>query len=120
MKIWKEFNSSHSSNITIIGKFDKDANATKSYEMIKDFATASWFEKYPSINEFNEYWAVNFHVDVPYIGLSDNELESGIDNEPDFEIDGSTITISHFRNNNIGGIIKLMQFAGARQIIIEQ
>lgn len=119
MKIWKEFNSSHSSNVSIIGIFKDVDNADKAFAMIEDFTLSSWEERYPSLNEFNEYWAVNFHVDVPYIGIFEEEIESGIDNTPNINRNGETITISRFRTNNIGGIIKLMRFAGADKIIVE-
>lgn len=119
MKIWKEFNSSHSSNISIIGTFKNIESAEQAYEMIQDFALASWEERYPSLKEFNEYWASNFHSDIPYIGIFEEEIESGIDNEPNFEIDDNKIKITHFRSNNIGGIIKLMHFAGAEKIIVK-
>lgn len=119
MKIWKEFNSSHSSNITIIGTFKNAGDAKKAFEMIEDFTLASWEERYPSIEEFTKHWAVNFHPDVPYIGLTDHDMETGIDNEPDIQIEGNTIKISRFRNDNFGGIARLMRFSGAGKIIIE-
>lgn len=119
MKIWKEFNSSHSTNISIIGTFENVADAKKAYAMIEDFARASWEERYPSIKEFNEHWATNYHADVPYIGIFPEEFESGVDNEPDVELEGDTIKISHFRTNNFGGIIKLMRFTGADKIVVE-
>ncbi|MCX8472316.1 MAG: DUF6375 family protein [Sediminibacterium sp.] len=119
MKIWKEFNSSHSSNITIIGKFENAANAKKAFKMIEDFTLASWEERYPSVKEFTEHWAVNFHADVPYIGLTDQDMKTGIDNEPDITLEGDTIKISRFRNDNFGGIARLMRFSGARKIVIE-
>jgi len=119
MKIWKEFNSSHSANISIVGTFKNINDADKAYAMIEDFALASWEERYPSLQEFNEHWASNFHVDVPYIGIFEEELQTGIDNAPVFQKDGTTISINHFRSNNIGGIIKLMRFAGADKIVVE-
>jgi hypothetical protein len=119
MKIWKEFNSSHSSNISIIGTFENIADADKAFAMIEDFALSSWEERYPSLKEFNAHWAANFHADVPYIGIFEEEIESGIDNAPDISKDGATISISSFRTNNIGGIIKLMRFAGADKVVVE-
>ena len=119
MKIWKEFNSSHSSNITIIGKFENAANAEEAFKKIEDFTLASWEERYPSVKVFTEHWAVNFHADVPYIGLTDQDMETGIDNEPDITLEGDTIKISRFRNDNFGGIARLMRFSGARKIVIE-
>ncbi|WP_374461816.1 DUF6375 family protein [Chryseobacterium taeanense] len=119
MKIWKEFNSSHSSNITIIGKFEDVANAKGAFKMIEDFTLASWEERYPSVKEFNDYWAINFHPDIPYIGLTDRDIETGIDNYPDITLEGDTIIISSFRTDNFGGIARLMRFSGAKKIVIE-
>ncbi len=119
MKIWKEFNSSHSSNITIIGKFENATNAKEAFKMIEDFTLASWEERYPSVKEFNEHWAVNFHPDVPYIGLTDRDMETGVDNDPHITLEGDTIIISRFRTDNFGGIARLMRFSGARKIVIE-
>ncbi|HQD10855.1 MAG TPA: DUF6375 family protein [Flavihumibacter sp.] len=119
MKIWKEFNSSHSSNISIVGTFNTDDKANAAFTMIEDFALSSWEERYPSLKAFTDYWAANFHADLPYIGLTEDEIESGIDNEPDIEREGDTIKISRFRSNNIGGIVKLLRFAGAGKIVIE-
>jgi hypothetical protein len=119
MKIWKEFNSSHSSNITIVGKFKNANDAQKAFDMIEDFTLASWQERYPSVKEFSENWAVNFHPDVPYIGLTDNDMDTGIDNEPDIKVEGDTITISRFRTDNFGGIARLMRFSGALKVVIE-
>jgi hypothetical protein len=119
MKIWKEFNSSHSSNITIIGKFENVNNADTAMKMIKDFALSSWEERYPSIDDFKKYWSENFNPSVRNLMITESELDSGIDNEPDIEIENGKITISSFRTDNIMGIIKLMRFAGAKRIIIE-
>jgi hypothetical protein len=119
MKIWKEFNSSHSSNISIVGTFINVGDATNAFRMIEDFTLSSWEGRYPSIEEFNAHWAVNFHSDVPYIGLNQHDFETGIDNEPDINLEGNTITISRFRTDNFGGIARLMRFAGAKKIVIE-
>ena len=119
MKIWKEFNSSHSSNISIVGTFINVDEAAKAFDMIEDFTLSSWEERYPSIDEFNNHWATNFHADIPYIGLSKQDFETGIDSEPDIKLEGNAIKISHFRTDNFGGIARLMLFAGARKIVIE-
>jgi hypothetical protein len=119
MKIWKEFNSSHSSNFTIIGKFENPSDLKKAYEMIEDFTLGSWEERYPSLKEFNEHWSEHFHPDVKYLGIFDEEFMTGIADSPKFEKTNDTIRIGHFTTNNFGGIIKLMAFAGAGKIIVE-
>lgn len=119
MKIWKEFNSSHSNNITIIGEFKK-ADLDKAYAMIEDFALGTWQDRYPSIKEFNEYWAANFHPNMEYSGITNEEFFTGITSTPDIEKDDGTLTISRFDNDNLGGLVKLLRLAGARRIILEE
>ncbi|MBL7902995.1 MAG: hypothetical protein JNK73_13440 [Bacteroidia bacterium] len=118
MKIWKEFNSSHSSNISIVGTFENVADAEKVIDLIKDFTLSSWEERHSSIEDFNNYWKGAF-PNIPYTGITDHDLETGVDNTPDIELEGNNIKISSFRTENFGGIAKLMRFAGARKIIIE-
>lgn len=120
MKIWKEFNSSHSSNISIVGKFENAQNADKAFEMIEDFTLAAWEERYPSIDEFKQHWAVKFDPDLPYIQICEDDFLIGVDNAPDIEIHGDTIKINRLRSPNIGGIVKLMRFSGARKIEISE
>lgn len=119
MKIWKQFNSSHSMDITIVGTFTTAESAEKAFDMIEDFTTAGWEEKYPTLEDFNKAWEGTFTSNIRYVGVLEEELDLGIDNAPDFERDGNVITISSIRNNNIGGVIKLMRFAGAGKIVIE-
>jgi len=119
MKIWKEFNSSHSSNITIIGEFNDSQKLEKSYEMIEDFILGAWEERHPSIDEFNEHWATHFHPDMKYSGITNDEYYTGIDSEPDIKTEDGVLTISRFKTNNLGGLIKLLHMAGVTKIIIE-
>lgn len=114
MKIWKEFGSSHSSNISVIGTFTSNKDADEAYEMIKDFTLGSWEERHHSVQEFLEMWSEKFHSSLKYSSINETDYDLGIDNEPDFEINGSTITISKIRSTNVGGIVKLMLFAGAK------
>ena len=120
MKIWKEFNSSHSNNITIVGEFSSPADLEKAFAMIEDFTLGSWEERYPSVEEFKEHWAINFHSDMKYSGITNEEYMTGIDNAPDISKDSGTVTISSFRNDNLGGLIKVLRRAGARKITIEE
>lgn len=120
MKIWKEFNSSHSNNITIIGEFSNPADLEKAFEMIEDFALGSWEERYPSVKEFKEHWSVKFHSDMQYSGITQEEYMTGIDSAPTISHNESTVIISKFRNDNLGGLIKVLRHAGARKITIEE
>lgn len=119
MKIWKEFNSSHSSNISIVGTFKNIDDADQAFKVVEDFALASWEERYPSVEDFKEYWSTNYHPNIKYIQITEEDFESGIDNSPDIELDGKKVRISSFRSGNIGGIVKLMRFVGAAKIEIE-
>jgi hypothetical protein len=42
MKIWKEFGSSNSGNVSVIGTFLEIEDAQKAYEMVKDFTLGEW------------------------------------------------------------------------------
>jgi len=114
MKIWKEFGSSHSSNVSIIGTFTNKNDAEDAFEMIKDFTLGTWEERHQSVQEFLEIWSKIFHPDLKYSSINETDYDLGVDNKPDFEINGSTITISRIRSTNVGGIVKLMLFAGAK------
>jgi len=117
MKIWKEFGSSHSSNITIVGTFQDKDRAEGAFDMIRDFVLGSWEERYPSLEEFNKQWQGTF-PNVAYAGIFKEEYETGIDQQPDMQVENNIMTISHFRTDNIGGIIKLLRLTGAEEITI--
>jgi hypothetical protein len=117
MKIWKEFNSSHSDDLSIVGTFENVNDAKKAFDIIEDFCLSSWEERYPSVKEFNKHWST-FNVNLPYI-LTQDDYQIGVDNEPDIRISGKSIEITHLRNDNIAGIIKLMRLAGTESILIK-
>jgi|GEM_PF-2560177 len=119
MKIWKEFNSSHSNNITIIGEFKDAQTLNHAFDMIEDFTLASWEERYPSVEDFKKYWSATF-PNMLYTDVREEEFITGIDNEPDIEKNGNVITISRFRNDNLGGLIKILRHGGARKITIDE
>ena len=114
MKIWIEFGSSHSGNVSVIGTFLEIEDAQKAYEMVKDFTLGEWEERHPSVKEFLEIWSEKFHPDLKYSSIDANDYSLGVDNEPDIELVGSKIKISRIRSHNVGGIVKLFLFAGAK------
>ena len=114
MKIWKEFGSSHSGNISVIGTFTNTDKAEKAFEMVKDFTLGAWEERHESVKEFLEIWSEKFHPDLKYHQITETDYELGVDNDPDVELTGNQIRISRIRSTNVGGIIKLMLFAGAK------
>jgi hypothetical protein len=61
-----------------------------------------------------EIWSEKFHPDLKYSSIDANDYSLGVDNEPDIELVGSKIKISRIRSHNVGGIVKLFLFAGAK------
>jgi len=114
MKIWKEFGSSHSGNVSVIGTFIDSGTANEAFEMIQDFTLGEWEERHESLEEFLNIWTEKFHSDVKYINLTPIDYSLGVDNEPDIELVGNSIQIRKLRSSNVGGIVKLMLFSGAK------
>ena len=114
MKIWKEFGSSHSANVSVIGTFTNNEDANNAFEMVKDFALGEWEQRYASVQEFLEIWSEKFHPGLKNSSINAYDYSLGVDNDPDVEIVGNKIRISRIRSHNVGGIIKLMLFAGAK------
>jgi hypothetical protein len=114
MKIWKEFGSSHSGNVSVIGTFSDPKDAKAALEMIEDFTLGEWEERHASVDEFLEIWSEKFHPDVKYTSIYQTDYSLGIDNTPNIELVNNRIEISRLRTSNVGGIIKLMLFAGAK------
>lgn len=114
MKIWKEFGSSHSGNISVIGTFVDSGTANEAFEMIKDFTLGEWEERHKSFEEFLNIWSERFPSEIKYISLTATDYSIGVDNEPDIELIGNEIQIRKIRSDNVGGIVKLMLFSGAK------
>lgn len=114
MKIWKEFGSSHSGNVSVIGTFLNQEDAQAAMEMIEDFTLGEWEERHASVKEFLEVWSEKFHPDVKYTSIYQTDYSLGIDNAPTIELIKNRIEISKLRTSNVGGLIKLMLFAGAK------
>lgn len=118
MKIWNEFGSSHSDNISIIGTFRDATQAQKASDLIEDLVFGSWEERYPSVEGFHENWKAQFSW-VEYM-VNQDDWETGIDNTPGFEIDGDQIRITDFRHAKIGGIMKALLYLGAINTEVKQ
>lgn len=114
MKIWKEFGSSHSGNVSVIGTFMNDEDAIKAFKMIEDFTLGEWEQRHTSAQEFIEIWSEKFHSDLKYSSINSDDYSLGVDNGPAIEIIGNKIKISRIRSHNVGGIVKLMLFAGVK------
>jgi len=107
MKIWQEFGSSHSGNVTVIGTFASPEKAQEAYEIIDDFVRAFWEERYSSVNEFKSRWRDRV-PNIEYLGPNQDDFEIGIDNDPDVRIDENKVIVSSLRSENVHGIIKLL------------
>jgi len=114
MKIWKEFGSSHSSNVSVIGTFTTEKDAEEAFEMIKDFALGEFEERHESVKEFLEVWTEKFHSGLKDSDINEFDYSIGTDNYPNVNLEGKKISISGIRTTNVGGIVKLMLFSGAK------
>lgn len=117
MRVWKEFGSSHSGNVTIIGEFDTAEKAKTAFPLIEDFVRASWEDRYPDVRGFIETWTAK-DPNIPYIGLSEADYEIGADNDPDVAQHGNQIVVTHLRSTNVSGIVKLLFHKGMSEIRI--
>lgn len=118
MKIWQEFGSSHSSNITIIGKFKDAKVAQEAYDLVEDFINASWAEGYKDLAAFLNAWKDRETV-LQVFQPSEDDFELGLDGDPELTRDENSVVISRFRSPNIGGIIKLMFAKESEEISIK-
>lgn len=106
MKIWSEFGSSHSGNVTIIGEFNNESMAQQAYNIVEDFVMAAWEERYPNIEAFYQAWKAR-EPRLANAMLNNYDFEIGIDNTPEISIAGKKVQITNLRSENISGIIKL-------------
>ncbi len=117
MKIWKEFGSSHSGNVTVIGEFDSEDKASNALQVLEDFAKASWEERYPNAKAFREAWKTRI-PNIEYMGPNDDDFETGIDNDPDVFQEGNKVIVTHFRSENVSGFVKILFRLGMKEITI--
>ncbi len=108
MKIWKSFGSAHSSHLTIVGEFKNVEDANFAREIVEDFVNAQWEQRYPDAAAFIEAWKERLPA-LPFAGPNQPEFELGMIDEPcTIEQQKQTVTVSHIRSPDIGGIVKLM------------
>lgn len=117
MKAWKEFGSSHSANMTVIGEFETADEAEVALPVIEDFVRASWEQRYPDLRRFVEAWTAR-DPNLPHIGLSEEDYEIGVDQDPDVACDGDQVLVTHLRTQNVSGIVKLLLHKGMKEIRI--
>jgi hypothetical protein len=107
MKIWRSYGSAHSARLTVIGEFTSEDNAQFIREVVEDFVNAAWEERYPDVGAFISAWKERL-PGVFGLGPNQCDFDMGIDNSCDVERQVTTVTVSHIRSAEIGGIIKLM------------
>jgi len=117
MKIWKEFGSSHSGNVTVIGEFDSEDKANDALQVLEDFANASWEERYPNAKAFKEACKTRI-PNIEYFGPNDEDFETGVDNGPEVYREGNKVIVTQFRSENVSGFVKILFRLGMKEITI--
>jgi hypothetical protein len=108
MKVWKEFGTSHSANVTIIGQFEMQSDAAIVYPMIKDliFGHENGVE---SLKHFYEKWENNMPKQVGIsVHLYEHEFNEDSDATASVEIKDNKIIVGNYRSSIFEGIVKLM------------
>jgi len=117
MRVWKEFGSSHSGNVTVIGEFTTSQQARDAMPLLEDFVRAYWEERHPDVNGYINAWKER-EPNVQSALLTESDYEIGVDNNPDIECSGNQVVITHLRSQNVGGIVKLLFSKGMKEIRI--
>jgi hypothetical protein len=117
MKVWKEFGSSHSANVSIIGEFENRGRAEEAYRLIEDFTRGFWEGRYPDVDSFKEAWAAR-EPDVRHVDVTQMDYEIGLDENPEVEIRDNNVLVSHLRTDNVAGIVKIFFYKGMAKTTI--
>lgn len=115
MKIWKEFGSSHSADITIVGEFENQKDAAIALPMIQDliFGHENGIK---DMKEFHEKWKNNLNVHGLY--LYNHEFNDDPDVTANIDINGENLTVKGYRSSIFEGIIKIMFMCKSKNIQI--
>jgi len=113
MKIWKAFGSGHSARLTIVGEFTSVDDAELMKNLVDDFVNGIQNEEYKSMEEFWNAWtspriSEDMQNMIRYLGPGREDFEMGLDDTVCVERAGMSVTLSGFRTNAVGGVIKLM------------
>jgi hypothetical protein len=117
MKIWRTYGSGHSANLAVVGRFKNAADAELAREVVEDFVNALWEERYSDIHEFLEAWKDRIGG-IQFLGPNSGDMLGSIDDECDVTREGTTVSVSRIRSNEIGGIIKLMLLKDADPVTV--
>ena len=115
MKIWHSYGSGHSARLTVVGEFKTVDDAKIAEQVVEDFVNGAWEERYPDVAAFHAAWKDRLGG-IQFLGPNQTEFDMGIDNGCDVARDGTTLTVSHIRSAEIGGIIKLMLLKDSAEI----
>jgi hypothetical protein len=116
MKVWREFGSSHSGNVTVIGEFDSVSEAQGAFPLLEDFVQAAWEERYEDVDDFKRAWQEKEQNATYYLTQQDYDI--GVDNSPEITWDGAAVVIGRLRSENINGIVKILFAKGMKKITV--
>jgi hypothetical protein len=117
MKIWRSHGSGHSAHLAVVGKFKKVGDAELAQEVIEDWVNALWEERYSDLREFLDAWKDRIGG-IEFLGPRSSDMMGGLDGECDVARDGTTVSVTGIRSNEIGGIIQLMLLKEAEPITV--
>lgn len=117
MKIWRSYGSGHSAHLAVVGKFKTVADAELAREVVEDFVNALWEERYGDLREFLNAWKGRIGG-IEALGPNSADMMGGLDNGCDVAREGTTVSVSGIRSNEIGGIIKLMLLKEADPVTV--
>lgn len=117
MKVWREFGSSHSGNVTVVGQFDSDEKAKAAFPVIEDFVKGAWEGRYENVQGFISAWKAR-DPNMSYHGLTEDDFQIGVDDAPDVDQAGSKVVVANLRSENVSGIVKLLFGHGMKEIQI--
>ena len=110
MKIWRSYGSAHSARLTVVGEFENIDDAQLAEQVVEDYVNAGLEKRYPDAKAFNQAWQERIPA-VIAIGPHKWDFENFImtsDDVCETKREDTTVTVSHIRTAEIGGIIKLM------------
>jgi hypothetical protein len=117
MKIWRSYGSGHSAHLAVVGEFKNVGDAELAREVVEDFVNALWEERYKDLRQFLDAWKGRIHA-IEFLGPTPDDMMGGLDNGCDVTREGTTVSVTGIRSNEIGGIIKLMLLKDAEPITV--
>jgi len=115
MKIWKEFGSSHSTSVTIIGEFQSNKETLLLKPMIEDLILGHE----QGTKDLKEFWG-KWESKIPneFVYLTNSDFNDDPEASLHIEIDNNILQVGGSHLNRFFGIIKLMFAFNAKKIEI--